>query len=179
VSGTQPRLGLGIYWCGGPRVGLRGAGQPWALGRNPVGIGGRTGVEARPGGSDSEVCADQRRGGCCFAAAATRPGRPCYAWLEGAGIRWCRVAQPPVTGRHPCRGANWVGFGFRWCRSCRAQSLGVCSRAPLGRGDIRSRHPRAFALLSPWAGGLGARWAGKGACGETRGFGPGGDSGWG
>jgi hypothetical protein len=23
-----------------------------------------------------------------------------------AVIRWCRVAQPPVTGWHPCRGAN-------------------------------------------------------------------------
>jgi hypothetical protein len=33
-------LGLGICWCWGPRVGLRGAGQPWAGGRNPVGIGG-------------------------------------------------------------------------------------------------------------------------------------------
>ena len=29
---------------GEPRVGLRGAGQPWALGRNPVGIGGAMGV---------------------------------------------------------------------------------------------------------------------------------------
>jgi hypothetical protein len=33
-------LGLGISWCGGPRVGLRASGQPWARGRNPVGIGG-------------------------------------------------------------------------------------------------------------------------------------------
>ena len=27
------------WWCGGPRVGLRAEGQPWAEGRNPVGIG--------------------------------------------------------------------------------------------------------------------------------------------
>ena len=31
---------VGWWWCGGPRVGLRASGQPWAGGRNPVGIGG-------------------------------------------------------------------------------------------------------------------------------------------
>ena len=36
-------MGLGICW-GGPRVGLRASGQPWALGRNPFGIGGCGGV---------------------------------------------------------------------------------------------------------------------------------------
>ena len=36
--GTQPRWG---WWLVGavPKVGLRGEGQPWAEGRNPVGIG--------------------------------------------------------------------------------------------------------------------------------------------
>jgi len=29
--------------------------------------------------------------------------------------------------------------------------LGVCSRAPLGRGDLQSCDPRAFASLRPWA----------------------------
>jgi hypothetical protein len=38
LGGAIP-LGLGIWWCGGPRVGLRAAVQPWARGRNPVGIG--------------------------------------------------------------------------------------------------------------------------------------------
>jgi hypothetical protein len=33
-------LGLWICWGGGPRVGHRASGQPWAGGRNPVGIVG-------------------------------------------------------------------------------------------------------------------------------------------
>ena len=32
--------------------------------------------------------------------------------------------------------------------------FGLCSRAPLERMDLESRHPRAFALLRPWAGFL-------------------------
>jgi len=39
-AGTQPLSGWGFF-LGGPRVGLRGEGLPWALGRNPVGIVGR------------------------------------------------------------------------------------------------------------------------------------------
>jgi hypothetical protein len=35
----------------GPKVGLRASGQPWALGRNPVGIGG-AGSERRWLGED-------------------------------------------------------------------------------------------------------------------------------
>jgi hypothetical protein len=38
--GTQSRWDWGCCWDGGPRVGLRSSGQPWAGGRNPVGIGG-------------------------------------------------------------------------------------------------------------------------------------------
>ncbi len=37
--GTQPLWGWRVLW-GRPRVGLRAAVQPWALRRNPVGIGG-------------------------------------------------------------------------------------------------------------------------------------------
>ena len=33
-------VGVGVLFLGRPRVGLRGAVQPWAGGRNPVGIGG-------------------------------------------------------------------------------------------------------------------------------------------
>ena len=44
--GTQPRWG---WWELGavPRVGHRTSGQPWAGGRNPVGIGRRVGREVR------------------------------------------------------------------------------------------------------------------------------------
>ena len=41
TAGYRPALLPGCDSVGGrPRVGLRGAGLPWALGRNPVGIGG-------------------------------------------------------------------------------------------------------------------------------------------
>jgi len=41
--GTQPLWGWRVL-LGRPGVGLRAAVQPWALGRNPVGIGGRAGI---------------------------------------------------------------------------------------------------------------------------------------
>ena len=41
---------VGRWWCGGPWVGLRASGEPWALGRNPVGIGG----EGAEGGVERE-----------------------------------------------------------------------------------------------------------------------------
>jgi hypothetical protein len=46
VLGTQPRWG---WWILGavPRVGHRASGQPWAGGRNPVGIGRRIGGGGR------------------------------------------------------------------------------------------------------------------------------------
>ncbi len=41
-----------------------------------------------------------------------------------AAIRWCRVAQPPVKGWHPCRGANLWGVRFRWFRSWTRSTTG-------------------------------------------------------
>jgi hypothetical protein len=42
TAGYRPAPLPGCDFVGGrPRVGLRGAGLPWAEGRNPVGIGGR------------------------------------------------------------------------------------------------------------------------------------------
>jgi hypothetical protein len=81
VSGSQPRLGLGICWCGGPRVGLRGAGQPWALGRNPVGIGGRL-VRWGDWGWQS--------GGVALLNHRLKAGTPC-------GVRICGVWFPAVS----------------------------------------------------------------------------------
>ena len=77
-------MGLGICW-GGPRVGLRAAVQPWAGGRNPVGIGGL--VVRRTQGRPA-VQANPRRGG---------------AIPLGLGISWCggpRVGPPrrPTLG---------------------------------------------------------------------------------
>ena len=42
--GTQPRGGCVLVWAV-PKVGLRVSGQPWAEGRNPVGIGRGEGSE--------------------------------------------------------------------------------------------------------------------------------------
>jgi len=48
VWGRNPRWGWGFVG-GGPKVGLRASGQPWALGRNPVGIGGGGGRRSMDG----------------------------------------------------------------------------------------------------------------------------------
>jgi len=39
VVGDATPVGVGDLLGVEPKVGLRSAGQPWALGRNPVGIG--------------------------------------------------------------------------------------------------------------------------------------------
>jgi hypothetical protein len=45
VVGDATPVGVGDLLGVEPKVGLRSAGQPWALGRNPVGIGGVAGGE--------------------------------------------------------------------------------------------------------------------------------------
>ena len=48
--------------------------------------------------------------------------------VRGVGLgvlfRWCRVAQPPVTGRHPCRSAGVWWYRDRWCRSWTRSTTG-------------------------------------------------------
>ena len=134
MAGGGGRLGrnhvrvVDMFW-GRPRVGLCAAGQPWAGGRNPFGIGGVTGLLVRRQGWDglaTVVCAE--------ACTETRPGRPCYGGLCGglygdkggtALLRWFVRRLVRRQGRDglatvACAEATivWRGRG-RSRRSCR------------------------------------------------------------
>jgi hypothetical protein len=99
-AGDATPVGL-VICCGGPRVGLRAEGQPWAEGRNPVGIGEVVWVEAGAG----------RRGG---------GGRRGGDWTDLFVVMWgwglqggCRLdggreCSAVLTGKDPGMG-SWRG----------------------------------------------------------------------
>ena len=56
-GGRNPDRVVNLFW-GGPRVGLRAAVQPWAGGRNPVGIGRGDGFGVE--GNREDACGSLR-----------------------------------------------------------------------------------------------------------------------
>jgi hypothetical protein len=90
---TRPRRRRGAEQTGW--TGLDGIGRDWAgLGGSGAGL---VGGDLLWVGGHNPVVSPERRG----------DGWDCCGL--GAAIRWCRVAQPPATSRHPLRGAILLG----------------------------------------------------------------------
>ena len=131
--GGATHVGVGDLLGGGPKVGLRVLGQPWALGRNPVwivGEGARDGRDGRNGRDGRDGWDGRGRVG--------RLGRGLAGALraQGRAVILTAVQSLRLLVRRGAYGVLCYGVGNRGCREWLAVRPGCLPVSRTGWGRV-------------------------------------------